>query len=413
MTSTSNSNDFIDTFQAWVGDTEVPKVYFKWASIALVASSLANRVWVSKRVGARDVRVWPNLYILLLGPSGNGKSMACDASLSIMRQADYAERLNLYPGKITAPAMYDEMRPGVPGSKGFKPWRSLIWLVNDELANDVGNKEHADLLIKSLTEMYTCHPFIDSTRTNGTVKLDYPYIVNWFACTTAEWLVKTLDRDAILGGFFARVITIRADYTGKRIFEGVQPKNHAEQEAWLVQQVGGYLKIEGEFKRTIEAREREERWYNERDLPKASDKEGAGWRREHDLLIKLSLVHAVARGSTGTIDLVDMEWGIDLLYEATQVIPELAALISLTPEALVMQDILGCIEAAGATPVKHTRLLKYAYERGVYAPKVNSAIETWEGAGLISVIDLPRSKGGKSYRWLGKGGVKYNPKEVD
>jgi Mg-chelatase subunit ChlI len=52
--------------------TEVPELFNVWGAYVLISSSVSRRVWL---IHGRDA-VYPNIYAVLVGDAGNGKSLA-------------------------------------------------------------------------------------------------------------------------------------------------------------------------------------------------------------------------------------------------------------------------------------------------------------------------------------------------
>ena len=76
------------------GKTETPDEYHAWSCIALVAAAVGDHVWYSH---FKHVKLYPNLYTLLVGPSGSGKDVAFSLALSFVSKLPvvklYAEHL--------------------------------------------------------------------------------------------------------------------------------------------------------------------------------------------------------------------------------------------------------------------------------------------------------------------------------
>src|SRR5690349_8969539 len=102
--------DFIEAYLEWCGESECPTEYLKWSALSLLAAACGNRIFTTRNIGSHEVSIVPNLYIILVGPSGNFKSFALSRIETILRSTDYAQVINLYNGHVTAPAMYDAMK---------------------------------------------------------------------------------------------------------------------------------------------------------------------------------------------------------------------------------------------------------------------------------------------------------------
>lgn len=64
--------NWIDSFIEYTSDHQSPLIFRKWAAISAVAGALEQRVWVNP-FGPKPV--YPNMYIVLVGPPGVGKTV--------------------------------------------------------------------------------------------------------------------------------------------------------------------------------------------------------------------------------------------------------------------------------------------------------------------------------------------------
>lgn len=103
-----SSGDFITDFLAWTGDDSSPELFRKWTAISMVAAALERRVWV--RTGPKVT--FPNLYTLLVGAPGAGKSII-DKAKGLMRKVKLAgakgPAFHVAPDFMTPAGLIDTM----------------------------------------------------------------------------------------------------------------------------------------------------------------------------------------------------------------------------------------------------------------------------------------------------------------
>ncbi|MGH7179232.1 MAG: hypothetical protein ACREJC_17780, partial [Tepidisphaeraceae bacterium] len=136
------------------GETEVPTLFHVWACLTTIAASVADRVGLEKFKGKL---LAPNLYTVLIGPSGLGKGEAIDTALKFV--ADN-KTVNAFQGKATAPYLLDYMgkKQSLGGKKVIA--NPKLFLVTPELSMSVGKGDYADAFIKFMTELYTAHSVV-------------------------------------------------------------------------------------------------------------------------------------------------------------------------------------------------------------------------------------------------------------
>ena len=89
---------FIDLYMHMIGRSEVPRRFHFWSAMSLLAACVADRVWVKADIATK---IYPNLYVFLVGPSGSGKEQAIKVVLKLV--AEQQSKVNPYAGKMTGP----------------------------------------------------------------------------------------------------------------------------------------------------------------------------------------------------------------------------------------------------------------------------------------------------------------------
>jgi hypothetical protein len=355
-----------------------------------LAAVASDRVWYEK---FKSKRLTPNLFLFLLGPSGVGKGEAIDTALRLIQGTP---DLRLLRGKVTAPYFVDQLAKKTQGGRIANP---RVYLVTPELAMSVGRGEMANELVKLLTELYTGgdYEFHEGTRTRGTVKFS-GHCVNWLAGTTKEWLRDCITRDAVEGGFFARVASIQAEYDlARRIHRPSVPANYDDLVAGLrahLSEVAGML---GAMELTRDADDLLATWYDTRPAP---EDEAAipSWRREHDLVLKLAMLESLGESTSGIIRRHHIISGQKLARETSDHLPALVEYVALTAETDGIRQVRESIRAAGT--MKHSALARRMARLGVANDKLRLYVDTLIDARLIR--RLPMNGSGAGYTWVGK-----------
>ena len=232
MSILERTDNLIDLYVYTQGMSKIPRQYHMWSFVSLVAGCLQDRVWLEEIAGQP---LFPNLYIVLWGDSGSGKSVAIRSVFNLVHSDPQLEAfINAKHGRGTFQSIADMMgTTNRKDSMGLPEYEQpKIWWTMDELANDVGSGARADDFIKGITELYYCPPtWTDVSRTYGQVKLTKP-VFNWLAGSTPEWYASTVRRDGVEGGFQPRTVTVpgRVDYRpgAGRQWPPVYPKDREE-----------------------------------------------------------------------------------------------------------------------------------------------------------------------------------------
>lgn len=166
--------------------------------------------------------LFPNLWMLIIAPSGTGKTSAFNRVLETgrnffdvreykklqeqLKEATDSEKEEI---QIELSSMADRRfeipQPGSgqallqSQSKGFKG--TLIYNEYAELASLITRKE--DNLKPVMTNLYDCQAISRMTITHGIELLPDPYL-SILATSTLKWITNYVDQDDIESGYFAR-----------------------------------------------------------------------------------------------------------------------------------------------------------------------------------------------------------------
>lgn len=428
---------FLELYKAYCGVTEVPEAFNRWAGIGLLAACVQDRIYVEKHAGSKLV---PNLYILLLGPSGLGKGQSIGHAVRLAEP--YETQLNVFWGRLSGPALADHIgKQEIAGDsqqgKATPPPDvtvniGRVWLVAEELALSIGSGARAYDFVTFMTGLYSGSPvpFQDRTRSHGLIKIQSPAI-NWLAGSTRDWLMRSVSRDAVEGGFFARMLTIEAEYDfDKRIPEPEYPANMDELVDELRQRIELILRIRGPVRIGLSTAARDvcNQWYNER--PKPEDMSMApSWRRQQDMVYKLAMLFAlsdwtgsyrdwIATGKQGDapVPLVDVGHVVSAqqhVREGQRYLPELVRVASTTVKTAHTETARDFIRKQGT--MQHSMLVRKMGGRGFSGKEVAEAVQDLDVAGVITVTRETNRRGGVSlaYTWKGRQAVTVSDDEPD
>ncbi len=309
MSSPSLPTSFLQNYMLWCSGTEVPRNYQYWSGISAVSAALASRVWT--RMGRFPI--YPNLYIIFLGPPGNGKTVAKDQALKIVRE--------LPEIKLSAEAqtkeglvryMRDECQQTYTWNGAAVPC-TPISLYLTELSQFLGaNSSH---MLDFLTTIWdrTGDVYDSRTKNKGDDILPSPY-VNLLACTTPDWISTYLKSDIITGGFTRRAIFVNepANDDMQRV---PRPEWTAEQlaaKASAIEYARRLATTVGEMTWTPDATQWWDNWYTTRHIPKDPDIRGYH-KSKPGLLLKVATVVALAERIEMTITSSHMITALALL----------------------------------------------------------------------------------------------------
>lgn len=390
----SRTRNFFELYQYVCGISEVPPVYNFWASLSLVSAALEDRVWFEK---FKDSKLFPNLYIFLIGPGGLGKGTAISTAV---RMADRSVQIPKYRGSATAASLIDVLGKVERDEYGRRLLSNpKLWLIMDELKNNLGtNVNLVEAFIALMTEMYTADYVVNtSTRKHGQVDILEP-VVNWLIGTTESDLRDILSKKLIDSGFTARVCFIFGDYDfNKRCPRIVYPPDYDEVMEHLQARLFVMQNTHGKICMTPQAEAEMDKWYITRPNPE-EEALFSIWKRQHDMLLKFAMLNAVADGGPPVIRTVHLRRAKATTTVLTQNAEKLLEVAHETPDTKPSNEVARYLRLKGT--VDHSQTLRYFRRmRGMNAKKLQEAIRDLYKEGVIRYERTDR--GGVLYHWEG------------
>ncbi len=270
-------------------DTEPPYLFRKWTGISVIAATLQRRCYLSW-----EGKIYPNMYIVLVGPSGTRKTTAMRDGYIFIQElgldvaSDSTTREALIR-KLKTISRDDFTKEGRPIS------HSSLTIFSEELSVFLG---YSNLqLITDLTNWYDCKDRWDyDTKTQGRDDITGIW-VNLIGATTPGILQSSLPMDAVGGGLTARMVFVYEESKGKWIIIPKTTKELSQIKENLSFDLGKIHMKEGEFHFHESYIDRWIKWYPTSDkLSAFSDERFGGYlQRRPTHLRKLCMIFNASR----------------------------------------------------------------------------------------------------------------------
>lgn len=210
----------MDLYLELTKDEPSPEIFRKWVGIHAVGASVERRVWT--QMGNK--RLYPNLFLFLVGPPGVGKTVALSPMEYILRRAN---SVTLAPNDCTKQSLLDVMGQAAKGCIiDERPYDyHFLALHVRELSNFMSQYDSA--LAGLLTDLFDCPPVNEeSKRGHDKGKALVNPGLSFIMGTATQQLGKTISEELWGSGFMARVIMV---YSADEIIPdnmfAVLPKN--------------------------------------------------------------------------------------------------------------------------------------------------------------------------------------------
>lgn len=169
----------------------------------MLGACLGRRVWF-----ADDYRkLWPMLNLLLIGPSGIGKSSSLELARDfLLYNTDPKDRPQFVGGASTMEGLHELLV--------VQP-KTIIYC--SELAAFFNKSKYLESVIPYVTELLDYGPQVErNLRGVGKIKVTNPS-VTIMGGSTKDWLTEALPNTAVGGGFLPRFLIIKEDEKRQRV----------------------------------------------------------------------------------------------------------------------------------------------------------------------------------------------------
>lgn len=308
-----NVPDWIEGFMELTENSEPPVLFRKWAAISSIASALQRKVRVELGL---SLTFYPNLYIVLVGPSATGKGTAMKFASDIIEQVP-SIRLSAQATSLQAliRRMKETNLTDIDLVTGEQQYHSSLTIFSTEFTVFLGyhNKE----LIAALCEWYDCHSRW-SYETIARKKEEIIGVwVNLFAGTTPDAIQSSLPIESIGGGLTSRIIFVYEERKGKLVVIPTKTEREILLQQALVNDLETISMLSGRMSYTEGFMDEYSKWCYDADTnPPFYDRKFDGYcgrRRKH--LLSLSMICSASHSDEMIMTADDLKRAAMLLAE--------------------------------------------------------------------------------------------------
>lgn len=290
------SSPIFSEYFDYVGMSECPTVFHRWAILSAIGALLERRIWLP----FGHSKIYPNMYIVLMGSPGTRKGSAIKPAKILLEESGFKFFAPSTTSKETLWSIISRVNEGRyddfwdqqdfdPTNLAFVPEASPMYVMRDEFTAFLGDRPKS--MIETLTDLWDnpavfSHPKLRSED----VTIHNPTI-NILTGTTPSALTNALDTLALSGGFTSRVLFIYSQPKDLRIAWPTPPDEGHK--AILLKRLERIKDLYGEIQLTDEVRDLiAEIYYCTPRIPDARFIYYAQRRQIH--LLKLIMVIAAA-----------------------------------------------------------------------------------------------------------------------
>lgn len=374
-------SNWLDGFEEYMKGRGSPALFVRWAGIFTLSSALERRAWVKTGKGI----LYPNMYVVSVGPPGAGKTLAMAAGREMLEEV---EGIHIAPTSVTKASLIDAME----GAKRtiIRPqdnpstisYNSLI-VTSDELG--VFLPAYENDFMNVLTNIYDCRIYSETRRTkNVSIKIDHPQL-SLAAATTPSYLNALLPEGAWDQGFLSRTLLI---YSGAEDPGDLFKENNGNEGLYkdLVYDLKSIGKFYGKFEWEPAAAEAMTAWHKARGEPVPDHPKLQHYNtRRTAHLLKLCMVASISSSSSGVITVENFVEALDWLVVAETAMPDIFKSMRSGGDGRVMEEawhFVYQIYIKTKKAVSEQRLMRFISER-TPAYSVERIIQIMEKQGQI------------------------------
>jgi hypothetical protein len=305
-----NLQNWLTAYLEFTAETESPACYHFWTGATILSAATRGRVSLDMKM----FRVFPNIFTILVGPSGARKSAATSIGIKIAREVG----IKKFSDKITGAALIRDLsknqeqlaipldvKKGIEGGVEVK-FNAPMMIYASELGVFLGQDAYGSGVITDLTDLYD-NPLPDwkkTTISRGDEFVPAPF-VTLLAASTPQTLKDVLPAESVGQGFTSRIFFVWGDGRRKRVPFPIWDEGIAMLQKNLIADLKNIMQLTGEFQFTPGARDRYTEVYMKSKEPheEYQDERLQGYAsRKATHLLKLSMICSLAKRSDLIID---------------------------------------------------------------------------------------------------------------
>lgn len=346
-----NYPDFIKAYLEYTDNHEASEHLRTWISISVLAGALQRRAWYDFDY----YRLYPNLYIIVVGKSGLvKKSTAMGIGVDLLRDLN----IPIMSERVTATSLIREIKASQTWFEIDKKKinQAAVYAYASELKASFGS--HVSSVSELLTDFYDCNPHDSSkpwvNKSSRDKTAIYGPCLNLLAGTTPKWLTRMIPADDMEGGFASRILFVVENQSDKVVAWPELTDDRRKMRHYLVHDLKRIQeKCVGRVRVSTKARELFTAWYENHmkvEVPKNDDPKFSGYLgRKGDTIRKLALLRACSLSEDMVVDHEHIIWACEM---AEKLEKNMFSAIQVFKEEDTMHDILEYVRSRGKSDIK-------------------------------------------------------------
>lgn len=221
---------FLSDYTILTEDNEAPQVFHRWSAISLLSHVVGRKVWVDWGIVGK---VYPNLYVILVGEPGSKKSTAMRIARTFVERL---ENIQVAGDSITRETITQKMgKKDSPCQFVFehneKPIKySHMSIFANEMINLINSGGNPIGMIDFFTDIWDRDRYAVETKNMGSDYIIGPY-VPILGCLTPDTIRFLMSQKVVSGGMVRRCIFVTGSALNRpNAFPQITPEQEAARE---------------------------------------------------------------------------------------------------------------------------------------------------------------------------------------
>ncbi len=378
--------DWLTQYEDYTASFEPPQLFNRWLGLVALSTATQRQVYLPDAFSC----IWPNLFVILCGPSGAGKTQAMRAMFPVLEGLG----IRRSPDKATAAYLARDLSEASVNDKLTEAWKTPYLLWAEELSSFMGMDAAKSGMFADLTALYDSpEKWHKGTTTQGESIVPCPFVC-MVAGTTPHGLHDVLPLSTVGQGFTSRVVFPYSGYSQRRVpFK----KWRKEEEANLLvlqKELLVISKLQGPMSFSQPARVLWEDYYNNRKMPtdEFDDERLQGYSARKPLNIqKIAMLVSISRGDDMVITGPDLNKSILMQNELDAGMYEVFAELTSSPISSSYRVALEHLGKAKDNTLTHAELMRklcHRVDAKQFAMVIDGLVQTEQVDKIVRETDV-------------------------
>lgn len=331
----------LEAFCKFTEDTEVPAAFAVWSGMITIAAALGRDCFVDYGY----YTLYPNMYIVLIGPSAVAKkSTPIKFATRIIKQVK--PPINVLSQKMTPEALISALS-GLDAKDGdtmIVPSAVGVVLIS-ELATLVNKGSFKSGMIDVLTDLYDAEDFEYRTKSRGTEYVRNPCL-SIIGGATPIGIKEHIPTVSIGGGFTSRIVFVFSKGSGRLIPRPQRSTENKRRMEDICHDLSEIAKMRGPFALTEDAgKEYDKEYIDFRKHSSLIENESLGGYvgRRADILMKVSMLVSASSSNDRLITARCVSIALGILRRTEEFMPNVLKAITSSEVGDIFEQIINYI----------------------------------------------------------------------